>query len=125
MRVYRRLPEMLKWKKFFMWFSIAATFICCVHVEPFLIVMSLICLFFFAFLTAAFVLANFIMGDSNDLSFIFKMHWYEERKIDSASIVEVTHWCMENLEDKWRETGRGYFLIKNDTDAMAFKLRWS
>ena len=122
MRVYKRLPEMLKWKKFFIWLSIAAAFIFYAHDSTFLLVTSLICLFFFAFLTLSYALASHIMGDSNDLRYLNKMFWYREGPV--MKFGDASTWCEENLEGKWVYASRGYFLIKGDTDAMAFKLRW-
>lgn len=125
MRVYKRLPEMVKWKKFTIYMSMAAIFIFYAHTDTFLIVISLILLSILAFVTISFVCAKYIMGNSDDLSFFNKLLWFEERKIDTASNAEVAGWCAENLEDKWRHAGGNRFLIKNELDAMAFKLRWA
>lgn len=113
---------MMKWKKFFVYMTLAAAFIYFVHTETVMLVMSLTCLLFFAFLVMSYALASNIMGDSNDLRYLSKMRWYREGP--ATAFGDVSTWCEENIEGKWIYTSNGYFLIKNDTDAMAFKLRW-
>ncbi len=125
MKVYKQLPKMLKWKKLFVYFSLALAFIFFVHSNTFLFIGSVICLLFSTFFFTSFILAEYITGDSQDLSFFTKMNWYEEKIAGYQLTSVVMCWCMENLEGKWRETDKGYFLIKNEIDAMAFKLRWS
>ncbi len=46
------------------------------------------------------------------------------------SLVEIDHWCEENCCGKWRHGKKGLstvitvYIFVEETDAMAFKLRW-
>lgn len=124
MRIYEKVPEMLKWKKFFLTQFVILVFIVVVHSNAFLFYMSLVSLFFFAFLMALFVAAEYIMGDSRDLTFICKLHWHCVF-VHKHSVGISQEWCKECTEHEWRcSFDSGCFIFKNEIDAMAFKLRW-
>lgn len=125
MKVYTHLPKMLKWKKFFLYFCVALAFIFYVHTDMFLLVMSLISLVVLAFLTLVYAIGGSLMGNTNDLRYITKLFWYREYAAGVIWLNKVDVWCEENLDGKWIHAGNGYYIIKDETDVMAFKLRWS
>lgn len=125
MKVYKHLPEMLYWKRYFISIATVVALLFFIHDNIFLLVGVLISLVCCAFLIMMFALAEHIMGDSRDLRFFNKMFWYREGPSELTRFGDIRIWCEENLEGKWNYAGSGYFVIKNEIDAMAFRLRWS
>lgn len=46
------------------------------------------------------------------------------KKTEGSRLLLMKLWCDENCNGKWRYCQHGYFVFRQKTDAMGFKLRW-
>lgn len=124
MKLYKKIPSMLKWKKFFLYFGIVLGIIITLIKHPVMLVIFLLALLMISWIMVTGVLAEAIYGDKRNVNFIFKFNWHhfclDDRFVD---IVAIHNWCVDNIKGKWERSDRN-FLFKNSNDAMAFKLRW-
>lgn len=40
-------------------------------------------------------------------------------------LMKMKHWCDENCNEKWYYCEHGYFIFREEADAVAFKLKWA